>query len=95
MAKFKLRPDDLPEETQLTVPVISLPFPYTITLWNYCSLYHEVGHPVDEDLGIGKALPLEWKRTWFLVKQCGRHGLERLLSTRLGFFWEEWSTRIR
>jgi hypothetical protein len=52
---FKLQPDDLPE-LNLPLSVISLPFHHTAAFWTYCSLYHEVGHPLDKDLGLRGAL---------------------------------------
>ena len=39
---------DLP----LPIGVLSLPFHHTEAIWTFCSLYHEVGHLVDADLGL-------------------------------------------
>jgi hypothetical protein len=43
-------------ELKLPVSVLSLPFDYTAAIWTYCALYHEVGHPLDQDLKIAEAL---------------------------------------
>jgi hypothetical protein len=43
-------------ELKLPVSVLSLPFDYTAAVWTYCALYHEVGHPLDQDLKIAEAL---------------------------------------
>ena len=43
-------------ELNLPVSVLTLPFDYTGAIWTYCALYHEVGHPLDQDLKIAEAL---------------------------------------
>ncbi len=47
-------------DQKLPLSVIALPFGYALTVWNFCALYHEVGHPLDQDLGLraGLAAPL-------------------------------------
>ena len=44
------------QESSLPIPVISLSFHNTAVLWTYCSLYHEVGHLLDQDLALRAAL---------------------------------------
>jgi hypothetical protein len=39
-------------ENLLPISVISLPFHDTIAVWTFCSLYHEVGHLLDNDLSL-------------------------------------------
>lgn len=39
-------------EHLLPISVISLPFHDQAALWTYCSLYHEVGHLLDHDIGL-------------------------------------------
>ena len=39
-------------DQKLPISVISLPFHYAVAVWNFCALYHEVGHPLDQDLGL-------------------------------------------
>jgi hypothetical protein len=55
-ATFNLLPDRLPSELVMPISVIALPFPYAATVWNYCGIYHEVGHPLDQDLRISETL---------------------------------------
>lgn len=43
-------------ESKLPIPIISLSFHNTVVFWTYCSLYHEVGHLLDQDLGLRAAL---------------------------------------
>lgn len=43
-------------ETNLPISVISLPFHDTIAVWTFCSLYHEVGHLLDNDLNLRDTL---------------------------------------
>ncbi|MCW5853650.1 MAG: hypothetical protein KIT87_26525 [Anaerolineae bacterium] len=47
-------------DQKLPISVIALPFSYAVAVWNFCALYHEVGHPLDQDLGLrsGLAVPL-------------------------------------
>ena len=63
-------------ELKLPISVLSLPFDHTAAFWTYCALYHEVGHPLDQDLQIAEALenhveaavaPERWARwRWWL-----------------------------
>ncbi|MBV9924085.1 MAG: hypothetical protein JOZ96_03525 [Acidobacteria bacterium] len=39
-------------EQQLPISVISLAFHDVAALWTFCSLYHEVGHLLDQDVGL-------------------------------------------
>lgn len=43
-------------EEQLPISVISLPFHDTVAVWTFCSIYHEVGHLLDNDIGLRKEL---------------------------------------
>ncbi len=44
------------KELKLPVPIISLPFHHARVLWALCAVHHEVGHIVDQDLGLRAAL---------------------------------------
>jgi hypothetical protein len=39
-------------QKQLPISIISLPFHDTVAVWTLCSLYHEVGHLLDNDIGL-------------------------------------------
>lgn len=39
-------------ERPLPISVISLPFDSAVALWTLCSSYHEVGHILDQDIGL-------------------------------------------
>jgi hypothetical protein len=39
-------------EHLLPISIISLPFHDRAALWTYCSIYHEVGHLLDNDIGL-------------------------------------------
>lgn len=52
---FKLPIDDAYVEHPLPISVISLPIHHTEAIWTFCSIYHEVGHPLDQDLGLRQA----------------------------------------
>jgi hypothetical protein len=43
-------------EEKLPISLISLPFAHAAAIWNLCSVYHEVGHPLDQDLGLAPAI---------------------------------------
>jgi hypothetical protein len=43
-------------EIKMPISVLSLPFDHTSAIWTYCALYHEIGHPLDQDLQIAEAL---------------------------------------
>jgi hypothetical protein len=52
---FRLPLDDPDEgytELKLPVSIIGLPYHHLNTVWMWCSLYHEIGHPLDQDLGL-------------------------------------------
>jgi hypothetical protein len=57
---FKLSIEDLTDQ-KLPISIISLPFYHITSIWTFCSIYHEVGHLIDQDLNLQKALlsPLE------------------------------------
>ena len=48
---FKM-PLDGYSERKLPISVISLPFHHTKAMWTFCSIYHEIGHVLDQDLGL-------------------------------------------
>ena len=65
------------EDINLPISIISLSFHDTAVFWALCSIYHEVGHVLDQDLGLRKDLgaALEaklgdsknkalWSKTW-------------------------------
>jgi hypothetical protein len=39
-------------ELKLPISIVSLPFHHTSAVWTFCALHHEVGHIVDQDLGL-------------------------------------------
>jgi hypothetical protein len=41
---------------RLPVPVIALPYDYAACIWLFAFLAHEVGHDLDQDLGLGQPL---------------------------------------
>lgn len=43
-------------DLKLPIGMISLPFHHTEALWTFCSIHHEVGHLVDQDLGLREPL---------------------------------------
>lgn len=43
-------------ENNLPISMISIPFHDTIAIWTLCSLYHEVGHLIDNDLNLRDAV---------------------------------------
>jgi hypothetical protein len=43
-------------ELKLPISIVSLPFHHTATVWTFCSLPHEVGHIIDQDLGLHGSL---------------------------------------
>ncbi len=43
-------------DLKLPISVISLPFHHSPAVWTFCSIYHEVGHLLDQDLGLLGAL---------------------------------------
>jgi hypothetical protein len=43
-------------ELKLPISIVSLPFHHTSAVWTFCSLHHEVGHIIDQDLGLHAAL---------------------------------------
>jgi hypothetical protein len=67
---------------RLPIPVVTLPFDHAGCIWLFCTLHHEVGHDLDQDLALGaelKALlesaltdqhvPPVRRQTW--AKWCG------------------------
>ncbi|MGB0385745.1 MAG: hypothetical protein ACPGWR_13075 [Ardenticatenaceae bacterium] len=43
-------------ELKLPISVVSLPFHHTEALWTFCTIYHEVGHLLDQDLALHEGL---------------------------------------
>lgn len=41
---------------KLPISVISLPFQYATSVWMLCTIFHEVGHLIDQDLGLHASL---------------------------------------
>jgi len=69
-------------ENLLPISVISLPFHDTIAVWTFCSIYHEVGHLLDNDLSLRDELNLALGKA---LKDAGKPGtLQRLT------LWEYW-----
>jgi hypothetical protein len=44
------------KEAQMPISVISIPFPDAFSIWSLCSVYHEVGHLFERELGLNKAI---------------------------------------
>lgn len=49
-------------DLKLPVPIVTLPFYATATFWSQCSLYHEVGHILDQDFGLRTPLAQSLER---------------------------------
>ena len=43
-------------DLRLPIPIVSLPIDYADCLWLFCTLHHEVGHNLDQDLKLGREL---------------------------------------
>jgi hypothetical protein len=71
-AKFKL-PLDNYLELKLPISVIGLPFHYTTSVWSFCSLSHEVGHLLDQDLGLRDALRDDFKNALVEARVTEEH----------------------
>ena len=70
--------------TRLPIPVIEIPWDHVVNLWEFLSLHHEVGHDLEQDLGLREALlsSLEEQLT-----QTGVH------SPRINL-WKNWEGEI-
>ncbi len=79
---------DLPvaayDALKLPISLISIPFHYAPAIWTYCSIYHEVGHPLDRDLGLREAL---------IAPLRERLAAEMVDAARVTL-WEEWLREI-
>jgi len=71
-------------ENLLPISVISFPFHDTIAVWTFCSLYHEVGHLLDNDLGLRDELEPALTEA---LKQAGKNepGFQQRLT-----MWQFW-----
>jgi hypothetical protein len=52
---FKM-PIDGNSELKLPISIVSLPFLHTSAVWTFCALHHEVGHIIDQDLGLSDSI---------------------------------------
>jgi hypothetical protein len=43
-------------ELKLPISIVSLPFHHTSAIWTFCALHHEVGHIIDQDLGVYESI---------------------------------------
>jgi hypothetical protein len=43
-------------ELKLPISIVSLPFHHTSAVWTFCALHHEVGHIVDQDMGLQESI---------------------------------------
>lgn len=71
-------------DMRLPIPIVVLPFDHAGSLWLFCSLHHEVGHNLDQDL----KLRVELKR---LVTQ--RLQAENIPRERLAM-WQQWAGEV-
>jgi hypothetical protein len=71
-------------ENRLPISVISLPFHDTVAIWTFCSLYHEVGHLLDNDLGLRDELT---KAVLNALKENNDSDAEAVTRQTLWEFW--------
>jgi len=71
-------------ENRLPISVISLPFHDMVAIWTFCSLYHEVGHLLDNDLGLRDELKTA------LTKALTKGGQDDPVSEQRQAVWESW-----
>ncbi|HVG34692.1 MAG TPA: hypothetical protein VM911_16605 [Pyrinomonadaceae bacterium] len=71
-------------EEQLPISVISLPFHDTVAVWTFCSIYHEVGHLLDNDIGLRKELSAAITAELEKAAPGNQEAAERRV------FWEYW-----
>jgi hypothetical protein len=43
-------------ELKLPISIVSLPVHHTSAVWTFCALHHEVGHIIDQDLGLSDSI---------------------------------------
>jgi hypothetical protein len=43
-------------ELKLPISIVSLPFHHTPAVWTFCALHHEIGHIIDQDLGLYESI---------------------------------------
>lgn len=72
------------KEKLLPVPVISLPFHYVPTVWMYGALYHEVGHLMDNELGLRAQIARALGEP---LSAAGHDGSRRAQ-------WKEWAAEL-
>ena len=73
-------------ELKLPISMVSLPFNHTEALWTFCSIYHEVGHLLDQDLGLHQALraSLEERLETFQRFSSWRDWLKEMIADTFG-----------
>lgn len=71
-------------ENLLPISVISFPFHDTIAVWTFCSLYHEVGHLLDNDLCLRDELDQALSEA---LKQAGKNEPGSLQRQTMWHFW--------
>ena len=67
-------------DMRLPIPIVVLPFDHAESLWLFCSLHHEVGHNLDQDLRLRSELKRQMTR---------RLQTESVPRERLAV-WEQW-----
>jgi len=67
-------------DMRLPIPIVVLPFDHAGSLWLFCSLHHEVGHNLDQDLNLRSEL----KRQITRRLQTENVPYERLV------VWQQW-----
>ena len=72
-------------ENRLPISVISLPFHDTVAVWTFCSLYHEVGHLLDNDLHLRAGLTEAMSDA---LKEAGKDDPD---AARRRVSWESWA----
>ena len=76
---FKM-PLDSNRELMLPISIISLPYHHTQTVWTFCSIYHEVGHLLDQDLK--------------LTTEVSTYLLEGLSASERVSIWRTWCREL-
>ena len=71
-------------DMRLPIPIVVLPFDHAGSLWLFCSLHHEVGHNLDQDLKLRRELKQ------LLTKRLQAENVPR---ERLAM-WQQWAGEV-
>jgi hypothetical protein len=69
---------------RLPIPIVSLPTDYADCLWLFCTLFHEVGHNLEQDLKLARELKVH----------LGRKLEEKGVPTERRKVWRQWTNEI-